>query len=246
MKELSKKRLQRLARKEADKQLREIYKRYTDTQRYGVQTYIVLDEPLRRGFQRNLVLKPSVIRRSDFEVLETLVPLINIRYTSNNRSFKSYDSKTGKMTREFVHSPKGMDQKEYDKLDERQKSYFTSVARVNKWSGVWFYSYYFNHEHLLVSKMSKWFVFRVPILDPDNQSNADQLNNDMYGRKQLMAKVDRMFSNGWGYDYDICPYLLIKRIALQEMKAELELDRYDDEDSENYYESVEQHNSNDE
>jgi len=252
MKELSKRRTDKLARKETDKQVRKLGKEYNETHLFGRGEYIDLDEPLRMGFERNLVLISSAMRRSDFEVLESILPLINTRHCRSTRDFRTYDEKTKKRNKEFVHRSKALHRKEFDKLTERQKAYFDPFWIYSRWGGEkggW-YEYRFIYEHYLTSKMSKWHVWRVPVLDPDGQSRHDELRNIMYGAKYLMRKVDRILHYRWNYrDYDEDIYhKKLKRVDLREAQQSLLFNDYDDDDSmeffyDNYYESAEHYNA---
>lgn len=250
MKQLSKRRTDKLARKEADKQVRKLGKEYSEAYLHGTGEYIDLDEPLRMGFERNLVLIPSAMRRSDFEVLESILPLINTRHCRSTRDFRTYDEKTKKRNKEFVHHSKALPQKEFDKLTERQKAYFDPFWIYSRWGGErggW-YEYRFIYEHYLTSKMSKWHVWRVPVLDPDGQSHHDELHNIMYGARYLMRKVDRLFNNSWNYrdDWDDIYYRKLKRIEIKEANESLSHnDPYDDMEQffDNFYESAEHCNA---
>lgn len=223
MKELNKRRTDKLARKEADKKVRALNTEYQNTYRSWQDSYQDLDEPLRRGFKRNLVLKPSVYRRSDFDVFESLLPIIDTCHTSHTREFKSYDHKTGRMSKEFVHRAKALSQKDYDKLSQRQKAYFDAVWIHSKWGVKGWYEYRFAHESLLISKMSKWFVTRVPILDPDNDSRNAELRNVMYGARFLMRKVDRLLDTSWNRrdDYIKSYERHLKRVEMRESNESL-------------------------
>ena len=236
MKTLDKRRTAKLARIERDKQTRKTYKEYTETWRGWKESYQDLDEPLRRGFKRNLVLKPSCYRRADIQVLENLLPLVDVQLVSNNRVFKSWDSKLGRYTKELVHNPGSLNQKAYDKLTRKEKDYFHPVWHHNRWGDGGHWSYSFANKQLLISHMSKWFVTRVPILDPDNQSCRDQLNDKMYGTRYMMRDIDRMFCNSWNNrdDWDQIKNNVLHKQALKEAHEEIQSQGLDMEDDPRY------------
>lgn len=197
MKNLTKRRINKLNRKERDKQVRKISDEYNDTSGWNTP-YIELDEPLRRGFKRTLELTHSATKRHDVKILEKLRGLISKTYYKNNRNFKNYDNVTGRYTAEFVHEIRGLDQKDYDKLDVIEKTYFDGKWRTTRWGSSYF-SYHFSEPNLFESRMSKWFVTRVPMLDPDRISRHSELFGLLHGPSYLVTDVDRIYSHSYNY-----------------------------------------------
>jgi hypothetical protein len=209
MVELTKKQQKRFDYKERGKQLNAIVDEQAQLNGWGKYrrnrdaNYIDLDEPFRMGWERNLVWTRSALLRPDIEHLDSVLHLINTRYTSRNGVFRTWDEQNYRYRADFVHGPKSLSQFDYDRLSDRQKAYFDKRWAGVTWGGESYYRFDFVYPRLLESKKSKWFVTRVPRLDPDAQSREQELDNLLYGPKQVMAEYGSTFrSKRQGYSKD--------------------------------------------
>lgn len=211
MKELSKKRQQRFDKRARASMLNVLHDEFKKVSKWNRranhrENFIELDEPLRRGFKRNLIFKASAHRRPDIDVMLEILAFIDVEHHSNTRKFKTthyYPNRPKKHV--FAHESKTLNERECAKLAEKHKPYFDRRRHINRWNGSEYFTYNFIYEDYLESKLSKWFVTKVPVLDPDADSRYAELHNKMWGPEQLFRAHFRARSR-WSDHYDDYAY----------------------------------------
>lgn len=198
MKQLTRKRNDHFRHKEEQKRLSALYKERKDLWKGTYRRYIDLDEPFRMGFKRVLVLTTAAESREDANVLRRVLEAVQVVQTSTSRRFRKYSYKFRKYV-DTVHAPNSLDEKKFGKLSYKEQAYFHKRAAKFYSNGTVAYRYDFKEPELFESFVSKWFVTRVPVLDPDADSRIKEIDEYWDGPGQYGNKHSKY--RGWNYNY---------------------------------------------
>ena len=201
MKQLTRKRNDHFRHKELKKKLIALKNEDEDLMFLSYRKYVELDEPLRMGFRRNLVFVQTADMFEDIADMERVLALIDMEYHSHTRDFRQYNHKLRKRI-DLVHRPKALNGRQWAKLAQSNpelEGYFKARHVRFNWAGVEEFAYDFIAPEMLESKMSKWFVTRVPVLDSETDSRRQEIEEIFDGPCHLGCKLGHYY--GWRYNY---------------------------------------------
>lgn len=178
---------------------------------------VPLPHPVRNGWERYFVVREDVRKGPHGKFLERLLNKINTTEFCKTKDFKRLNWKTRKMEPIQQHLAY-LDEKEFEKLDAREKTAFNKERRLFK--------YWFTQEYRDVWVVTKpWqFVFRIrpsfltheKVVNGDIESEIKKIREKLYTYRDWYKYMDHS-SNP--HDYDTTAKAMIReKIAKKEVK----------------------------
>jgi hypothetical protein len=185
-----------------ERKLRALDKREQElrSQRYY---YLELEKPLFQGYCKYFTLRQDLKGRHDFAILQKLLPLIDKRLYSKTKEFtKRKGRKKYKKMVPTPHQPEDLSPHKWEKLTDREKSYFTRIE-TTKFGRISIH-YRWIYPWMLASKVDKHFVTKIKIENLDVQSERQEIDNYLV-RNGLRPQMYRLiygknFSRWWHND----------------------------------------------
>lgn len=216
----------RFLKKQKEKELIALDKRRQELWEERAKVEYVEIEPYRNGFIRYFDLREDLVGRSDYKYIREALDACNIEQFCRNKKFKfSRKYYRTRYSRFYIKEMKlrTLQDKEYNKLSERAKEYFTKEEKVS-WSGV---VYPVWHSCLpvwmLVVKVKPHYIRYRKIYNVDAESKLGELRNKIE-KNNLDVKINhvRGYRAYWRDDWDLSldKKRMFNKITEKEMEEE--------------------------
>jgi hypothetical protein len=225
---MTERRAKRAQYKAFEKQLRAL-QRHRTRLRKEEYAYVELEKPLFVGYEKYFALRPDMVTRLDFPILEKLLALINNVLFSKNKNFtrriprktKRTYSEKGLKAVSINHVIRDLDHATWGKLSRVEQSYFSPRAITEKWDTYTIYEW--NYPWMLVSKVRKKFVTHTRIPDATKMSESDEIEN-FIERHCLHPKIRKLMYGWVQYRDSRRKIALIYQLKERQIRREVQLE----------------------
>ena len=199
---------------------------------------IPLEKPIRHGWERFYVLRPDLHKHKHHKALMTILAMLGTTAWCDRKDFmrKKWN---GKKLVPVEQDLKHLSEKEYEKLDEKLKPWFTRTLHHSRWGGWTYYVYVFTHPQFFVFKIKTFYYTHRQAVDGELESKAKYADNKAYYWPSFLVRHKDSFSAGRWYDRygddpknqraDVNYKEQLKELDLARDRAEERLRKHDDE-----------------
>ena len=179
---------------------------------------VELDEPIRHGWKRTFVLNEQTKNRRDAQLIQQVLDKVNTEFWSRERDWSKIKPYWKGMPDINGCQLNPLTPKEYNKLTDRQKKYFTK-AMLCYGSPLWNPSalkeYYIISKPNMLFRMKdrKYWITEVPVFDPEIDRETEEIWDWIHGHGLYGKLANKM---GWRQNYKD-PYDMRRQIELEKM-----------------------------
>lgn len=201
----TKRRKERLRKWDSDKQLmrlrRELKRIRREQENLGFKE---LFPPIQRGWKRNFIVRPDVMRSKDGAFFQALLEKITSEQFSHRRDFKQKKRRKGKTVQidrvQKLYEPYAWAFKQL-KLTEKEKGYFTEVQDFHS-KGQCRIRYVFNEPWRYVLNVQANLITKIKVIDPvlkQQEAEIEAFIEKHHLRPQLDKLTDgyHQYGNLW-------------------------------------------------
>ena len=198
MKELNKKIDRKFQKKDSEKELISLWRKYMKLcQADRVWHKIELEKPEKWGYRKVLILRDDVSRSDDSRFYNEILIHINNTIYSRTKVFETKDHKTRKKI-PLILEPKYITHKKWNEINltDKQRALFEkrwkNTNQYNKKQGEWVFE--FTKPWMFVEKLETHYITHKTILDPQLEMDMKQTWNKIE-RNNLMPAISKAM--GW-------------------------------------------------
>lgn len=194
--------MQRNFRTEKDKEIRRLYKEYSDTwQQSRTRGQFVEVEPYQAGWYRHYVLREDIARRDDARFYRQALDLVNTNVICNREDFlvRSWKKKEG--FKPIKQELKSLNDLEFERLNPNLNKLFARVQKWNTWSKLTYFVYEVSRPTYYVFEVEPNIVTHHWLPDPEWETYTTELSHRIE-RNNLWPKINHLLGVPNNYDRD--------------------------------------------
>ena len=178
---------------EQEKELRRLWTEYIELSqkhwRRESGTWVEV-EPYQKGWVRKFVLRDDIKNRTDAKEIRHVLDLINVSKVCSRKDFTEKSWKTKKYE-PIVQKLKRIDEATYNKLSEKEKSYFGEWLQIDKKDKHYRKTYAFKYDFWFVFEIKPNMITRHWIPDAELESRYTEIRNKLQTHN-LWPKIDHI------------------------------------------------------
>ena len=194
-------------------------------------TIVELPKPIRKGYVRFFILREDVAKSDDASFYRRFLPLIQSKQYAPDKKFERKEYPSKKMVA-MTHEVQPIEHKKWNELNftPKQAALFEKTwIYISNFNGKVLktgrYVYVFKKPWMFVSKIEPHYVTHKVLIDPDLESQIQELSNKI-DRNNLGPKAAKVMGWKWGWkwgwrDWEDTKKKVIEKIIEKEKNSDL-------------------------
>lgn len=181
--------------------------------------FVELQPPIRSGWERLFVLRSDLKHHKDYKTLQSILTKIQNTVVSQNKNFviKTKRKKSKPIEQNLNH----LTDKEYEKLEDKEKDYFCPRWTYSKIWKMSFRTWHITKPQFFEYKIQPHYITKVKLMDPDIEKEINFINSRLFGIEDLYGKYARHKPSNYKAYGKENKKLTLKKLQEQEIKEHL-------------------------